>query len=247
MGNIKAALDQLDFIEKIEYHDKEGNFDFDKDWSKPASSFGISQVQESLTKLEHTLAAEFEKTATYLVSKTNSFDTETLIERAIETFPPEVRAELNEMACYDFKEAGKCLGFGLFTAAGFHLARATEAVMADYCRTFDVEVTKKATWGTLLAALSACTGDMVPDKSTISILEQIKNVDRNDLMHPRKTLSLTDATRLFHLATGAIIAMTLEIRSKVEKAAQGTLVLEAPPPALLPQSSPQPVKAASQQ
>lgn len=221
--NIRAALTQIDLLERIEFLDKDGKVDFDKDWSKPIGGYFLGEVKEALVKLEHTLAAEFEKTATYLVSKTTSFDTDTLIERATETFTEEIREHLSDMAAFDFTAAGKCLGFGLYTAAGFHLARATEAVMEDYCETFEITITKKQTWGALLKALTECKAAVKPDKSTIAILEQIKAVDRNELMHPRKTLSLTDVTRLFHLATGAIIAMIVEIREKSDQAAQKQL------------------------
>lgn len=223
MKNIFELHNSIAMIIKHDFSDKDGNFDFDKDWSQQASPWLISSVKETLAKLEHTLAAEFDKTATYLVAKTTSFDTETLIERATETFTEEVRSQLSETARLDFTEAGKCLGFGLYTAAGFHIARATEAVMNTYCDTFGVKVTNKETWGVLLKGLSECTAEAKPDKNTIKLLEQIKNVDRNDLMHPRKTLDLTEATRLFHLATSAIIAMAMEIRAKSGEAAQGKL------------------------
>ena len=223
MKNILELHRSINLIIKHDFSDKDGNFDFDKDWTQQASPWLISSMKETLAKLEHTLAAEFDKAATYLVAKTTIFDTETLIERATETFTEEVRSQLSETAKLDFTEAGKCLGFGLYTAAGFHIARATEAVMNTYCDTFDVKVTHKETWGVLLKGLTDCTAEVKPDKSTIKLLEQIKNVDRNDLMHPRKTLDLTEATRLFHLATSAIIAMTMEIRAKSGEAAQGTL------------------------
>jgi hypothetical protein len=226
MGNIVEVHNSIRSIIKHDYSDKNGDFDFDKDWSQPVSAWLFPSLKEALAKLEHTLAAEFDKTPTYLVAKTTSFDTATLIERATETFTEEVRSQLSDTAKLDFTEAGKCLGFGLYTAAGFHIARATEAVMNDYCSTFDVKVTNKETWGVLLKGLTNCALEVKPDKSTIVLLEQIKNVDRNDLMHPRKTLDLTEATRLFHLATSAIIAMTMEIRAKTGEASQGKLPLD---------------------
>jgi hypothetical protein len=226
MANIGEVHGAIASIIKHDYSDKDGNFDFDKDWSQPVSAWLFPSLKESLAKLEHTLAAEFDKTPTYLVAKTTSFETSTLIERATETFTEDVRSQLSDTAKLDFTEAGKCLGFGLYTAAGFHIARATEAVMNDYCTTFGVKVTNKETWGSLLKGLTNCALEIKPDKSTIALLEQIKNVDRNDLMHPRKTLDLTEATRLFHLATSAIIAMTMEIRAKMGDASQGKLPLE---------------------
>lgn len=195
------------------------------------------------------LAAEFEKTATYLVEKTTSFDTSTLVENATLTLTKEVRDQLSPTAIEDYNAAGRCLAFGLHTASGFHVARATEAVMHLYCDAFlgQMRDEEKHTWGQLLNALTKCKGEIKPDKSTIAILEQIKNVDRNDLMHPRKTLDLTEATRLFHLATGAIIAMAMEIRDKNGLAGQGQLFSAEKPALPAPSEIPReqiPVKAA---
>lgn len=225
MGNLREALKTLEQIEHIDFLDSDGKFEFGKDWNQQATSWLIGSAKADLARLEHTLAAEFERTATYLVAKTTSFDTETLIDHAADTLTEEVRLVLNESALRDYAAAGRCLGFGLFTASGFHAARATESVMPAYCDVFKgcVGETEKHTWGQMLNALSRFKGEPKPDKSTIAILEQIKNVDRNDLMHPRKTLDLTEAIRLFHLATGVIIAMAMEIHSKGEAVAQGQL------------------------
>ena len=97
--------------------------------------------------------------------------------------------------------------------------------MLSYCEVFlgKLDENEKQTWGQLLNALEKCKNEPRPDKSTIAILEQIKKVDRNELMHPRKRLDLTEATRLFYLATGSIIAMAMEMRAKRGKAEQGQL------------------------
>jgi hypothetical protein len=233
MSGIRDTLSSLREVIASEYHDKEGKFDFQKDWSIKMSPWVLGGIKSNLVRLEHLLAAEFERTATYLVAKTTSFDTAALIEKAVETLTPEVRAELSEMAVFDYTAAGRCLGFGLYTAAGFHVARATEAVMLSYCQLFlNTKPEEWHTWGQMLKALSECGKDPKPDASTLTILEQIKNVDRNDLMHPRKTLDLTEAVRLFHLATGVIIAMAMEMRAKSGKASQSALFASGPLAAL---------------
>jgi hypothetical protein len=237
-GGIKDAVASVRSVISSEYEDKEGKLDFAKDWNTKMYPWGLAGVRANLTRLEHLLAAEFEKTATYLVAKTTSFDTAILIETAVETLTSDVRAELSEMAIFDYNSAGRCLGFGLFTAAGFHVARATEAVMLSYCELFLGQPEEvHHTWGQMLSALEKCKTERKPDKSTLAILEQIKNVDRNDLMHPRKTLDLTEATRLFHLATAAIIAMTMEMRLKSGKGKQGELFSSKPLAALSPPTS----------
>lgn len=225
MASIKDALSSVEALMQLEYYGQDGKFDINKDWTQQLSPWAIGSVKSSLVRLEHNLAAEFEKTATYLVAKTTSFDTATLIETATDTLTPEVKGELSEMAVFDYTQAGRCLGFGLYTAAGFHVARATEAVMLSYCEVFlgKFDDDAKHTWGQLLHALEKCKKDPCPDKSTLAILEQIKNVDRNELMHPRKRLDLTEATRLFYLATSSIIAMAMEMRAKRGKAQQGQL------------------------
>jgi hypothetical protein len=56
-------------------------------------------------------------------------------------------------------------------------------------------------------------------KETVAILQQIKDNDRNLIMHPERVLSSDDAFTLFEIAKGAIMAMAKKLPdTKVAKA-----------------------------
>ena len=50
-----------------------------------------------------------------------------------------------------------------------------------------------------------------PSEETLGWIRAIKDIDRNALMHARKSLDLDDAIRLFNVVTGTMISMLKEI------------------------------------
>jgi hypothetical protein len=67
----------------------------------------------------------------YGVTRKAGFALPTLIENGAACFPTEIRSKAPE-ALPDLDQATRCIAFELFTAAGFHLDRANEAVLRRY-------------------------------------------------------------------------------------------------------------------
>jgi hypothetical protein len=67
----------------------------------------------------------------YGVTRKAGFALPTLIENGAACFPTEIRSKAPE-ALPDLEQATRCIAFELFTAAGFHLDRANEAVLRRY-------------------------------------------------------------------------------------------------------------------
>jgi hypothetical protein len=67
----------------------------------------------------------------YGVTRKAGFALPTLIENGAACFPTEIRSKAPE-ALPDLEQATRCIAFELFTAAGFHLHRANEAVLRRY-------------------------------------------------------------------------------------------------------------------
>ena len=65
-----------------------------------------------------------------------------------------------------------------------------------------------------------------PSMKTLRILEQIKDLDRNPLMHPREYYSRTDAWNLFQLASSGIATMLVEIHDREDEVKQLPLLIE---------------------
>jgi hypothetical protein len=174
----------------------------------------FSPIRTAAGKFETNLAAELREAATYFVPMRGIFDTGKLIDAAEEHIPEKCRKKMNEMALDDLRSAGRCLAFNLSTAAGFHTMRCVEAVLEDYWKMFGGPGKKKNMgMNDFLKALDEYepSNDPKPSEGVLGALRQAKDLDRNPLMHPRKSLSDEDALRLFSLAVGALIAMLQEM------------------------------------
>ncbi len=75
------------------------------------------------------------------------------------------------------------------------------------CQPSDDEELKD--WGKYLCALRQCKKPSVGQ--TIDLIQKIKDLERNPLMHPRLVLSADDALKIFELAKSAIILMAEEL------------------------------------
>lgn len=227
-GDLEKLLDKIE-LAMSKFKDKDGKLDISKDWNQTIDEWFMSSLTEALKRFEITFAAEMRETSTYYVSRTGIFDTALLVDRAIEHFPISVREGIPDLARKDFLEAGKSLAFGLYTAAAFHLMRSVEATLTAYHAMFLGEDAKeRKTWQSYLDDLEKIKKGETPDPKTIRTLQQLKDLDRNPIMHPRETRNAIEAQSLFEIAFTAIVAMVQEMQEKGERLAQEKLPLDEP-------------------
>ncbi len=183
--------------------------------------FKCRTMVDKARAFEAVLAAELQTLATYHVTQKGAYSTSDLVEHAENVFPPSVRARISEEALEEVRESGRCLAYDNATACGFHIIRATELVMHNYyvavCKPKPKPKAKQllSSWGEYLSKFSA-----LPDadvKKVVAILQQIKDQDRNLIMHPELVLSPDDAFTLFEVAQGAIIAMASRLPQRKQK------------------------------
>ena len=158
---------------------------------------------------ETVLMAEMNVAHTYLVTKKRAFDTGTLIASAEEMLALQISFMFPE-AVADIRHAGRCIAFEMGTAAGFHIMRAIELVVRRY---WDAVTDGKPrpdrfNIGDYLREMENLG---VGAEKTRTILKQIKDLHRNELMHPEMTLTLDEAIGLFGIAQSAIDSMMKEI------------------------------------
>lgn len=158
---------------------------------------------------------EMQRAATYLVPKRGTYDLGDLVDRANETFSPEVRGVIGAVANEEYVNAGRCFAFGLFTASGYHCCRAVEAVLREYFRLFTGKAIKGTEqWGEMIGGLEKCSGSLIPEPKTLGHIRHVKDFDRNPLSHVRAVLDETDADILLAASKVAITAMAAEIHKK---------------------------------
>lgn len=178
------------------------------------------QIQNVIGKaktFETVLCEELAMVSAYSVSKKGAYSTPDLIDTAENVFPVSVLETLNGEIIREVREAGKCLAFDIPTASGFHMLRATEGVLHEYylvvCKPKKKD--KLDNWGAYIAALYKLTqsesriGDKTKNhiKKVLALLQQIKNADRNQIMHLEVVLDNDQAFVLFEITKGAIVAM----------------------------------------
>jgi hypothetical protein len=168
-----------------------------------------SRITTSLQTFETVFAAELLQLDTYFVSQKGIYSTRDLIEHADRILPQDILSELPDAARKDIRDAGRCLAFDLPTAAAFHILRALETVILKYYSIVTNHEVKMKTrnWGAYIKMLEKTKAD----KKIVALLDQIREMHRNPIMHPEVTLSMNEAECLFAIAQSAILSITADI------------------------------------
>jgi hypothetical protein len=162
-------------------------------------------VTNSLATFEAVLTAEMNVCKAYFVTKKRGYDVSDLITQAEVLFPSELVAKVPE-AVPDIQQAGKCIAFEIPTAAGFHLMRALELVLRLY---FDAvgKGEPRPTTNNMGDYLRIMSDKNLGDAKAVAVLKQIKDLHRNEFIHPETTLTLDQAIALLGIAQSAIVYM----------------------------------------
>jgi hypothetical protein len=168
-------------------------------------------LRKSIETLETIMSSELALAPTYSVPNRGVFSTDSLLDSADDVFE-DARDKVSEEARADTRQAGRCLAFDLPTAAGFHIARATESVIKQTMNAFGCPPPKESqrNWGFYIKALE----ERGLKKEIVHHLSQLKDLHRNPLIHPEVTLTPSEAQQLWSLCTSAMIVLIAEIVSR---------------------------------
>jgi hypothetical protein len=170
------------------------------------------ELNESLKAFEPVLSAECNALDTYVVSQKRGYLTSDLVDHAERMLPVETLGTLLPSVSIDIKAAGRCLAFDTPTAAGFHILRAVEAVMALYYKHLTGRELPKQNrnWGLYLKKLE---GVPTHDKKIYGALDHIRDNYRNPITHPEDTLTEGQAIMLFGLSLSVVELMAEVLRT----------------------------------
>jgi hypothetical protein len=177
----------------------------------------LFDLWRAVNKLETLLAQDFATQATFSAPRRSIYDTEYLVNSADQAIPQALAPALSQMAATDLVNAGRCLAFGLYTAAGFHVCRAVEGVLEDYYRNFCGKTSTLKSWNDYIEALRkvAAANDVKPElkpqPETIAYLDAIRKYNRNEIAHPRVVLDEAEAITVFDLGKAVMCAMAREL------------------------------------
>lgn len=212
LGDARNLLAHLDAVERAYFTDEEGKWKF-PDGSAKVAQFQLWNIRSAAQAFVAVFRAEMQTAATYWVPKRGSFSTRDLVDAFDISFLPDVRSALDALALTEYRNAGRCFAFGLWTAAGYHCCRAVEAVLRSYYLALTgKEAVEGKSWGDWIAELERI--DPKPDEKTMFYIRQLKNNERNPLMHVRVVLDEQDADLLLNSSKIAIVLMAREIQAR---------------------------------
>lgn len=131
-----------------------------------------------------------------------------LVENIATCFSPDSWNTIVAEAKREFEEAGKCLAFEGYTGSGFHALRGVECVIRQYIIKLTGSLPKKRDWGHYIQVLK----DNGADPSLIAVLDNIRTLDRNPLMHPEIWLDIDEAIAVFTVSQTAIVRLVAGIK-----------------------------------
>jgi hypothetical protein len=181
-----------------------------KIWADPPEEIQVwelTNVRTKLSELETVMGLELQRHQTYLVSQIGGYSMPLLATKAEVNILEDALAVIGDQAKKDFREAGRCLAFEIPTAAGFHAMRATENVLRQYYVLVVGKPIDRIEWAT-------CTQELKKAKANpkvVQVLDQIRELHRNPLMHPQDFLNMKEAISLFDIAKSAIGSVAEEI------------------------------------
>ncbi|WP_278056877.1 hypothetical protein [Mesorhizobium sp. WSM4982] len=212
---------------------------FDKDFH----SWQLSAIRTKIDTFRSVFAAECAEVDVYSVGQISLYKTSDLVSSASKTLPAEIRASIPFEAAVEFDDAGRCLAFGLPTACGFHALRGLELAIDGYLRAFGV--TKKMnSWNDYVTAakdLAEGSADKKPAKKVVQMIDRMRDLDRNPLMHPRDTLDEIGADMLFRSSAITVYEIVKDMKAN----GRTILGVDAPEGAVIALSKPKEGDAAA--
>lgn len=177
-----------------------------------SSSPDLEELDRAIGNFNQALSLEMGRAPVFLVLPKGVYDTRLLITNAAAMYDG-YHDRLPKEAIDDTNAAGRCLAFDLPTAAGFHIARATEAVIKKYMEVYRCPSLKESqrNWGRYTDALAKAGAHPV----IIHHIDQLRELHRNPVTHPDTTLTRSDAIALLAMCQSVIQSMVADMETKV--------------------------------
>ncbi|WP_028969017.1 hypothetical protein [Sphingomonas sp. URHD0057] len=215
--DLVELINLLNAFETRHFRDPEGNWITPPDSAR--SEYELNLILSKVEQFRTVLIADLRIMASFTVTRSGIFDVNQLVNCARNVLPTAAFIAVSEDVLKEVDDAGKCLAFNLPTACGFHAMRAVERVIKRYLADFlpAKEIQKFNNWGQYLGALERqreSDAEPKPTAEAIALLRQIKEIYRNPVIHPDRTLSSEEAATLFHSTVAAISRVAIEVAER---------------------------------
>lgn len=213
------ALKLFKIIEDFnKYHnalDASGGLNFDT-FDKEIPSYQFNYIENNVKEFKTVFSAEAQGLFLFSINPVSIYDTQRLIERSSDRFPPDLIETMGAEILFEFQESGKCLALELARASGFHALRAIELMMENYLKALEPNSPKPKSWSAYLSRFEKHSQDTSqtkrPSGKTISALDRLRHIDRNPIMHPEVKLDSVSAESLFNITSITLIELALDMK-----------------------------------
>jgi hypothetical protein len=174
-------------------------------------------LRAALSAFWHAFQVDCRDFQAYSVQDIPGLNVSDLLTRARVRIHESVRSSVPVDALEEMDLAGRCWAYECHTATGFHALRAIEVVIEHYVRACGGTKPEYKSWHDFIDALEKLengAGKVKPSKKVKARLKDLKDLDRNPLMHPRESLDAKGADRLFDLAKITITDMVEDLRAR---------------------------------
>ncbi|MGC1617699.1 MAG: hypothetical protein WA765_04355 [Candidatus Acidiferrum sp.] len=138
------------------------------------------------------LSEESAKGYVVALERQRMFDLHTLVADIEAAFNPEIWPKLSKFSKREIEEAGRCLAFECYTACGFHLLRAIEKECYDCATLLIHSKPPRRDLGDYIKILT----QYGVDARTTAVLDNVRSLERNPLMHPEDWLNQDEAINI---------------------------------------------------
>lgn len=200
----KSLLSAIERFNRKHVHNKQGDFEFEKlDADLPPWQW--SDLSREVDAFIAVFTAECRDLEMYSVGQIGIYNMNALVSMGSDRFPEEYKSLMPIESLTEFDSAGRCLAFNLPTACGFHSIRGLELCLLSYLAKRIAKVDKLKSWNEYLKTIEKLSDELPapkkPSPKIAPMIQRMKDLDRNPLMHPRDTLDIAGADQLFNLAS----------------------------------------------
>lgn len=185
----------------------------------------VAEFNALIWTFDQAIALELGRAPIFYVTSKGVYDTRRLISEAQKVYEG-YADRLSIETISDTNEAGRCLAFSLPTAAGFHIARATESTIKQYMAAYGCEPVKdgQRNWGNYIKVLESKGAN----SKITHHLKQLKDLHRNPVTHPEVRLSMPEAVALWAISTSLIQSMVGDMETKRSNPSAEIVALSPP-------------------
>lgn len=179
------------------------------DISSPVPEWQVKRMKAIAHGLAAALRDEAQRSYVLKVEDQRCLSSYSLFERMQDCLPQDCWATIGDDAKREFSECGKCLALERYTGAGFHALRGVECVIRQYIVKLTSSSPRKRDWGHYIEVLRNNNAD----PNLVSVLDNIRTLNRNPLMHPEDWLDIDDAVGIFNISQTAIVRLVAGIKN----------------------------------